>query len=249
MSSSECTILLQDPRQSSELKSKQQIPLLRRLSTRHRRRSSIASDSTVGRPSIIRTDDRPPLGVSIQEIDALFEQYRRADDDNPLPSPTISTATAVNSDNNDNPLPAANEEPQHHDSLLDGLLETLFPAPSAETKLQHVYFTVATLDGKPAIPYTYACPISLCDKSFMCFENLQAHWMEHPWNRKGVLVPVTAGGIQRLGFWQHKTQFLRAIIDGNTRLLGPRSFLVSPQILSMEKVRKWELERDEQSRF
>ncbi|KAJ2704358.1 hypothetical protein FB645_003363 [Coemansia sp. IMI 203386] len=97
---------------------------------------------------------------------------------------------------------------------VDNLLDSLFPSLPPNTKPYHTYFNVATVDGVPTIPDTYVCPTSMCTATFRHFEGLQTHWSAHPWNRRGILLPVTAGGIRRLSFWQHKAQFVKSMLHG-----------------------------------
>ncbi|KAI9476856.1 hypothetical protein LPJ78_000202 [Coemansia sp. RSA 989] len=81
-------------------------------------------------------------------------------------------------------------------------------------RLRHDYFRVATMDGKPRIPPSYHCPIAMCGKDFVRFEQLQAHWTEHPWNRGGILTPVCEGGVRRLGWWEHKRKYFASLVHG-----------------------------------
>ncbi|KAJ1755007.1 hypothetical protein IWW43_002986 [Coemansia sp. RSA 1935] len=148
------------------------------------------------------------------------------------------------------------------EQLVAQLMNTLFPHPQPTAKPYHTYFVVATIDGTPAIPTHYTCPTAVCALEFRHFAQLQAHWVEHPWNRRGVLVPVMAGGIRRLSFWQHKAVFVKSIVRGpraakhgtkvvdghmggmsdygDIRLLGPNSYFVSPKIVSIEQLHMWE---------
>ncbi|KAJ2162309.1 hypothetical protein GGF46_000800 [Coemansia sp. RSA 552] len=89
-----------------------------------------------------------------------------------------------------------------------------FASETRLRRLRHDYFRVATIDGHPAIPRTYCCPIALCEQPFDRFEHLQAHWTDHPWNRGGILTPVCAGGIRRLGWWEHKRKFFASLAQG-----------------------------------
>ncbi|KAJ2798390.1 hypothetical protein H4R20_004840 [Coemansia guatemalensis] len=86
--------------------------------------------------------------------------------------------------------------------------------PERRQPLRHDYFTVATIDGCPAIPQTYRCPIALCREPFAHFAQLQAHWTTHPWNRGGILTPVCEGGMRRLGWWEHKRKFFGSLLRG-----------------------------------
>ncbi|KAJ2078526.1 hypothetical protein H4R24_004412 [Coemansia sp. RSA 988] len=86
--------------------------------------------------------------------------------------------------------------------------------PERRQPLRHDYFTVATIDGHPAIPQTYRCPIALCREPFAHFAQLQAHWTTHPWNRGGILTPVCEGGMRRLGWWEHKRKFFGSLLRG-----------------------------------
>ncbi|KAJ2611620.1 hypothetical protein H4S08_003066 [Coemansia sp. RSA 1365] len=86
--------------------------------------------------------------------------------------------------------------------------------PERRQPLRHDYFTVATIDGSPAIPQTYRCPIALCREPFAHFAQLQAHWTTHPWNRGGILTPVCEGGMRRLGWWEHKRKFFSSLLRG-----------------------------------
>ncbi|KAJ2854013.1 hypothetical protein J3B02_002880, partial [Coemansia erecta] len=130
-------------------------------------------------------------------------------------SPTLTSGTdetAVESRiNEDMQNPILLNEPA---LCVNNLLDSLFPSLPPNIKPYHTYFNVATVDGVPNIPDTYVCPTSMCEAKFRYFEGLQMHWSEHPWNRRGILVPVTAGGIRRLSFWQHKVQFVRSMLHG-----------------------------------
>ncbi|PIA18736.1 hypothetical protein COEREDRAFT_79727 [Coemansia reversa NRRL 1564] len=86
--------------------------------------------------------------------------------------------------------------------------------PERRQPLRHDYFTVATIDGCPAIPQTYRCPIALCKEPFEHFAQLQVHWTTHPWNRGGILTPVCEGGMRRLGWWEHKKKFFGSLLRG-----------------------------------
>ncbi|KAJ2335459.1 hypothetical protein GGI00_001346 [Coemansia sp. RSA 2681] len=207
-------------------------------------------------------------------------------EDNP-PSPAATASTLESSSDTLAQPSLARKGGLAQPPLIDELLDTLFPRLPPDTKPYHAYYNVATVDGEPTIPKYYACPTAMCAERFMRFESLQAHWSAaHPWNRRGVLVPVTAGGIRRLSFWQHKARFALSLLQGphcagefgpggrpatsrrrsvwsalgggcsagggsvttsdygDIRLLGPRSYLVSPRVLPMEQVRIWEAERD-----
>ncbi|KAJ2344960.1 hypothetical protein GGF43_005334 [Coemansia sp. RSA 2618] len=120
------------------------------------------------------------------------------------------------------------------------------------------------MDGIAAIPTLYMCPTAACEAKFRQFDELCVHWLQHPWNRRSELVPVMAGGIRRLSFWQHKRVFVRSLIRGHhvdaasgrpstahrrsaaesdygdIRLLGPCSYFVSPKIVSIEQLHAWE---------
>ncbi|KAJ1858527.1 hypothetical protein GGH12_005537 [Coemansia sp. RSA 1822] len=160
---------------------------------------------------------------------------------------------------------STDDSPAHlhqQEQLVAQLMNTLFPHPQPTAKPYHTYFVVATIDGTPAIPTHYTCPTAVCDLKFRLFAQLQAHWVEHPWNRRGVLVPVMAGGIRRLSFWQHKAVFVKSIVRGprvakhgtgavdghmggmsdygDIRLLGPCSYFVSPKIVPIEQLHMWE---------
>ncbi|KAI9504624.1 hypothetical protein GGI25_000716 [Coemansia spiralis] len=87
-------------------------------------------------------------------------------------------------------------------------------ADSGLRRLRHDYFQAATMDGKPLIPNLYKCPIAMCESRFQCFEQLQLHWTEHPWNRGGILTPVCSGGIRRLGWWEHKKKYFGSLLQG-----------------------------------
>ncbi|KAJ1825393.1 hypothetical protein LPJ56_002697 [Coemansia sp. RSA 2599] len=130
-------------------------------------------------------------------------------------SPTLtsrSDETAVHSrTSEDSQEPDLKHEPV---ICIDNLLDSLFPSLPPNAKPYHTYFNVATVDGVPTIPDAYVCPTSMCTAKFQYFEGLQTHWSEHPWNRRGILVPVTAGGIRRLSFWQHKARFVRSVLHG-----------------------------------
>ncbi|KAJ1732142.1 hypothetical protein LPJ61_002192 [Coemansia biformis] len=98
--------------------------------------------------------------------------------------------------------------------LFSRLMDALFPWPQPEAEQYHLYYVVATMDGQPAISRQYACPTAMCAGRFAHFEELQLHWPTHPWNRRGVLLPVAAGGIRRLTFWQHKAVYIRSLLHG-----------------------------------
>ncbi|KAJ2884604.1 hypothetical protein IWW38_005409, partial [Coemansia aciculifera] len=200
-------------------------------------------------------------------------------EDNP-PSPAITTSTLESSSDTLGQLSLARKSFSSQPPLIDELLDTLFPHLPPDAKPYHAYYSVATVDGEPTIPKYYSCPTAMCVERFARFESLQTHWSAaHPWNRRGILVPVTAGGIRRLGFWQHKAKFAMSLLQGphgagefgysnrpttshrrslwnalsgrrsssggtvttsdcgDIRLLGPRSYLVSPRVLPMEQVR------------
>ncbi|KAI8325848.1 hypothetical protein GQ54DRAFT_178436 [Martensiomyces pterosporus] len=95
---------------------------------------------------------------------------------------------------------------------------------SGKRRLRHDYFRVATMDGKPAIPARYKCPIAMCEQPFAQFEQLQLHWTEHPWNRGGILTPVCDGGTRRLGWWEHKRKFFASMLRGSQVLEFPEDF-------------------------
>ncbi|KAJ2701968.1 hypothetical protein FB645_004448 [Coemansia sp. IMI 203386] len=143
---------------------------------------------------------------------------------------------------------------------------------TARRRPRHDYFRVATMDGKPAIGAAYRCPIALCQAPFARFEQLQAHWTEHPWNRGGILTPVCDGGVRRLGWWEHKRKFFASLVQGlaapefpedrhalrrrsksideacrsdygDIALFGSRTYHVSPRIVPMWQVAQWEAAR------
>ncbi|KAJ2248443.1 hypothetical protein GGI13_004661 [Coemansia sp. RSA 455] len=265
------------------------------------------SDTPIRRPIIRRVDVAPvATNTSIQAIDALFEHYQREEltvcttssssssrsssaneslDENP-PSPTTTASTLESLPETLTRPSSAHKSFLSQPPLIDELLDTLFPHLPLNAKPYHAYYSVATVDGKPTITSHYSCPTAACTEIFMYFESLQAHWSAaHPWNRRGILVPVTAGGIRRLSFWQHKAKFIASLLQGphnagefatvnrpatghkqrlwsalslkhcsggnittsdygDIRLLGPRSYLVSPRVLPLEQVRIWEAERD-----
>ncbi|KAJ2487387.1 hypothetical protein IWW37_005247 [Coemansia sp. RSA 2050] len=265
-----------------------------------------SSDILSRRPSIRRVDAAPTAtNPAIQAIDALFEHYQREEEltistasissagDDLEESPPSPTATASTLES----LPETLAQPElaHkrcslQPPLIDELMDTLFPHLPPNAKPYHAYYNVATVDGEPTIPRHYSCPTSMCGEMFTHFEVLQTHWSAaHPWNRRGILVPVTAGGIRRLGFWQHKAKFFVSLLQGphsagefgatnrpatshkqslwsvlglkrscggiittsdygDIRLLGPRSYLVSPRVLPLEQVRVWEAERDDEAK-
>ncbi|KAJ2846734.1 hypothetical protein IWW36_004206 [Coemansia brasiliensis] len=93
-------------------------------------------------------------------------------------------------------------------------IKTAVNGEARRRRLRHDYFRVATMDGKPRIPATYRCPIAMCSRDFARFEQLQAHWTEHPWNRGGILTPVCEGGVRRLGWWEHKRKFFSSLVQG-----------------------------------
>ncbi|KAJ2012178.1 hypothetical protein IWW57_006392 [Coemansia sp. S610] len=147
-------------------------------------------------------------------------------------------------------------------------------------RLRHDYFRVASMDGQPTIPAQYKCPIAMCESRFACFESLQWHWTDHPWNRGGILTPVCDGGVRRLGWWEHKRKFFASLAHGRHRpefpedpclapedgtrlrrksssiedvcrsdygdisLLGSRTYHVSPRVVPMWQVARWEAQRD-----
>ncbi|KAJ2086175.1 hypothetical protein GGI09_006739 [Coemansia sp. S100] len=264
------------------------------------------SDTPIRRPIIRRVDVAPvATNTSIQAIDALFEHYQREEltvcttsssssrsssaneslEENP-PSPTTTASTLESLPETLTRPSSAHKSFSSQPPLIDELLDTLFPHLPLNAKPYHAYYSVATVDGKPTIPSHYSCPTAACAEIFMYFESLQAHWSAaHPWNRREILVPVTAGGIRRLSFWQHKAKFIASLLQGphnanefetanrpatshkqrlwsalslkhcsggnittsdygDIRLLGPRSYLVSPRVLPLEQVRIWEAERD-----
>ncbi|KAJ2754060.1 hypothetical protein GGI19_002675 [Coemansia pectinata] len=261
-----------------------------------------SSDTQFRRPSIRRVDMAPTAtNTSIQAIDALFGHYQREEltictgsssssakeslDENP-PSPAITTSTLESLSETLTRPASTHKSCSSQPPLIDELLDTLFPHLPPNAKPYHAYYNVATVDGEPTIPRHYSCPTAMCAERFAYFESLQAHWSAaHPWNRRGILVPVTAGGIRRLSFWQHKAKFVASLLHGphsasefeaanrpatshkqslwgalslrrcsggsittsdygDIRLLGPRSYLVSPRVLPLEQVRIWEAERD-----
>ncbi|KAJ2780825.1 hypothetical protein H4R18_003241 [Coemansia javaensis] len=85
-------------------------------------------------------------------------------------------------------------------------------AEQGRRRLRHDYYTVATMDGASLITGPHRCPIALCGAAFARFEDLQAHWTEHPWNRGGILTPVCAGGVRRLGWLEHKRRFFGSLV-------------------------------------
>ncbi|PIA12950.1 hypothetical protein COEREDRAFT_11984 [Coemansia reversa NRRL 1564] len=108
--------------------------------------------------------------------------------------------------------PLASKPPPPPQKFADQLMDALFPYPQPNTKPYHTYYIVATLDGAPSIPDWYICPTATCGFQFKYFHELQLHWAAHPWNRRGMLVPVTAGGIRRLTFWQHKAVYIKSLL-------------------------------------
>ncbi|KAJ2741086.1 hypothetical protein GGI20_005427 [Coemansia sp. BCRC 34301] len=235
--------------------------------------------------------------TSIQAIDALFEQYQKEelDGNNELKLDICTSSDTCDKESleDDTPSPSvtastldSSSDTLAQPTLIDELLDTLFPHLLPDAKPYHAYYNVATVDGEPTIPKYYSCPTAMCAERFIRFESLQLHWSAaHPWNRRGILVPVTAGGIRRLSFWQHKAKFAMSLLQGphsagefgpsnrpatshrrslwnvlnlqnnsggtvttsdygDIRLLGPRSYLVSPRVLPLEQVRIWESERD-----
>ncbi|KAJ2015166.1 hypothetical protein GGI14_004442 [Coemansia sp. S680] len=193
------------------------------------------SDTPIRRPIIRRVDVAPvATNTSIQAIDALFEHYQRENltvcttsssssrsssaneslDENP-PSPTTTASTLESLPETLTRPSSAHKSFSSQPPLIDELLDTLFPHLPLNAKPYHAYYSVATVDGKPTIPSHYSCPTAACTEIFMYFESLQAHWSAaHPWNRRGILVPVTAGGIRRLSFWQHKAKFIASLLQG-----------------------------------
>ncbi|KAJ2779270.1 hypothetical protein H4R18_004111 [Coemansia javaensis] len=187
-----------------------------------RRHGSLRRAATVSvRPcSIARVGAPPALDTSIHVVDTLFRQRCHDDDDDGSgggASPTSLAPTGRASFDSDDTLPCdppAGGPPKDDALLLSRLMDALFPMPLPGAEPYHAYYVVATLDGRPAIPDRYACPTALCDGGFARFEELQRHWPTHPWNRRGVLLPVAAGGIRRLTFWQHKAAYLRSLLCG-----------------------------------
>ncbi|KAJ2714093.1 hypothetical protein H4R19_001907 [Coemansia spiralis] len=239
-----------------------------------RRRASVRRGRALDlRPqSIARVDPPPALDTSIHVIDTLFKQYRQSDyseADDAGSSPTSLVPSGRSSLDSDGTLaePAAvaavaadhlDDKPtvctardtdaaDEDHALLGQLMEALFPWPQPGSEPYHVYYIVATLNMQPAIPRQYPCPTAMCTGRFVRFEDLQQHWPTHPWNRRGALVPVAAGGIRRLTFWQHKAIYIRSLLqtraasdNGDVRLFGPKSYFVSPRIVPIELVRAWE---------
>ncbi|KAJ2455025.1 hypothetical protein EV183_001129 [Coemansia sp. RSA 2336] len=160
---------------------------------------------------------------------------------------------------------------------LDVLRERGTSADETRRRLRHDYFRVATMNGEPRIPPAYQCPIAMCKRDFVRFEQLQAHWTEHPWNRGGILTPVCEGGVRRLGWWEHKRKYIASLIHGRFKpefpecshadaqparqqrrhasmdevcrsdygdiSFGSRTYCVSPRIVPMWQVARWEDER------
>ncbi|KAJ2799237.1 hypothetical protein H4R21_003619 [Coemansia helicoidea] len=190
-------------------------------------RSSLDSDDTLAEPRVAgRTVEKPSTP----------------------PAAAVSCSTGTVDDAHVSPPPPPPPPPQ----LLGQLMEVLFPWPQPGAEPYHIYYIVATLDMQPAIPQQYPCPTAMCAGRFACFEDLQQHWPTHPWNRRGALVPVAAGGIRRLTFWQHKAIYVRSLLRvrttdgmvtsdfGDIRLFGPKSYFVSPRVVPIERVRAWE---------
>ncbi|KAJ2546143.1 hypothetical protein EV175_005709 [Coemansia sp. RSA 1933] len=189
----------------------------------------------------MRVDVPPAINTSIHTLDALFSQHHRSnggvydkgcesDTDASCKSGSTSEPQSAGSEPTLVPVHEDNDIPTDQGSLVrlekgqddDGktgrifeqVLDTLFPHPGPESSLLHVYFNVATVDGEPNIPDYYDCTIAMCTARYRRFEGLQNHWATHPWNRRSILLPVTAGGLRRLGFWQHKARFFRSLVQG-----------------------------------
>ncbi|KAJ2720128.1 hypothetical protein GGI07_004805 [Coemansia sp. Benny D115] len=174
----------------------------------------------VSLPSLIDTGtdlDSSKETIRRRSIDCVKE----SPEEYPPPSPTSTTSTELGSNSSRTSEDTANES-DAKDTLdmdtptecVNKLLDSLFLRPEPHTRPYHTYFIVATIDGKPAIPEQYTCPTSMCTATFTTFEALTIHWSEHPWNRRSILLPVAAGGIRRLGFWQHKARFIKSLING-----------------------------------
>ncbi|KAI8321182.1 hypothetical protein GQ54DRAFT_340102 [Martensiomyces pterosporus] len=165
--------------------------------------SSSTHSSASATPTVKLQLDESEL-TSLSALEKDMHEYGDSDSTECPSSPNTILAEA----------PARKPGKQPHAPLVDELLDALFPYPLADTPLRHEYFNVATVDGYPAIPERYACPTSMCRDEFLYFDGLRAHWSEHPWNRRGILLPVTAGGIRRMSFWQHKAKYLKSLIQG-----------------------------------
>ncbi|KAJ2620429.1 hypothetical protein GGI26_004999 [Coemansia sp. RSA 1358] len=185
-------------------------------------------------------------------LDSLFSQHcgdvtSKEDQNDKLIKPqSVQLSLSSNSTLSDNSTfceldPAAAE--QHNltnkngADLFEQLMDTLFPFPEHGQNPYHSYFNVATVNGEPTIPNSYLCPTAMCTAQFKHFASLQRHWATHPWNRRGILLPVAAGGIP------NNSAALTSDY-GDIRLFGPKSFFVSPRVLCMEQVRFWEEARD-----
>ncbi|ORX68026.1 hypothetical protein DL89DRAFT_294542 [Linderina pennispora] len=228
------------------------------------RRSASANSRRHPRPVITRVDAPAPITTSVPALDVLMQQRMQRKDTESWEASISDTAKCAQHVGL-NPVPAI------ANSARDGAAGShCSRCPQQMRGLHHDYFVVATVDGQPTVPERYQCPTAMCSASFASFEGLRAHWSQHPWNRRGVLVPVTAGGIRRLSFWQHKVKYVKSVLMGRYRgdgqgarwgkaavgvgavsmsdlgdisLRGPRSYLVSPRILPIEQVRKWEEHR------
>ncbi|KAJ1792829.1 hypothetical protein LPJ59_004795 [Coemansia sp. RSA 2399] len=193
--------------------------------------------------SIVRVDVPPAINTSIHTLDALFSQYHSdsCTDDKGCESDTDDGSQSDNTSEPQSAHTSASSAPtlfptneasdalsdqesalhpekgEHSVVIFEQVLETLFPHPEPESSLYHVYFTVATLDGEPNIPEFYDCSIAMCTARYRRFEGLQNHWTTHPWNRRSILLPVAAGGLRRLKFWQHKARFFKSLVQGPHR--------------------------------
>ncbi|KAJ2086985.1 hypothetical protein IW138_005265, partial [Coemansia sp. RSA 986] len=190
--------------------------------------------------SIMRVDIPPAINTSIHTLDTLFLQYHsdssredksgesdtdgssKHDDESEPQSahtstssePTLFPINDTDDTLSDRGLLRQPAKEENVANVFEKVLDALFPYPRPDSSLHHVYYNVATVDGEPNIPLYYDCSIAMCTARFRYFESLQQHWTTHPWNRRSILLPVTAGGLRRLGFWQHKARFFKSLVQG-----------------------------------
>ncbi|KAJ2855296.1 hypothetical protein GGI22_004183 [Coemansia erecta] len=217
--------------------------------------------------SIVRVDIPPAINTSIHTLDALFSQYHsescngdmgsESDTDNGSQSdntsepqsahtsassaPTLFPAHVASETLSDQESSLHSEKEEHSVVMFEQVLDRLFPHPEPESSLYHVYFTVATLDGEPNIPAFYDCSIAMCTARYRRFECLQEHWTTHPWNRRSILLPVAAGGLRRLRFWQHKARFFKSLVQGphsaeNTNCGDEGNTMLSLHLTKMQRM-------------